>query len=181
MSDALLGYQEWERTKLRSTSLNGHSKLIKVVRKFQDDQIALMFTVFELRCTREQRSVIRKSFRGSYCLNRSEYSVFRMPIKGLKFCTHELEAFIPVGDFYIKLFDTILADSVGHGHNGYYFPENGEYSMYDVNKEIQRIFVESVIVISSDLESRPITNEIAAYLGGPDISVSLDLNLSSIR
>lgn len=44
---------------------------------------------------------------------------------------------------------------MGHGHNGYYFPENGEYKMYDVSKEVQAILVKFGIVKSSESNSEP--------------------------
>ena len=47
------------------------------------------------------------------------------------------DTFPTVADLYIVLFDSILANpKTGHGHNGYYFGENGEHSLYDVGKAI---------------------------------------------
>ena len=50
-----------------------------------------------------------------------------------------------MADLYIVLYDTIAtkgADNVDHGIRGYYFGENGEHSLYDISKEIGRVFVE---------------------------------------
>ena len=46
-------------------------------------------------------------------------------------------------EFYITLYDAIAADpsKVGHGHNGYYFGENGEYTWYDLATAIGKALV----------------------------------------
>lgn len=43
-----------------------------------------------------------------------------------------------VADFYIILFDAILAanPAPGHGREGYYFGENGHYLVYDLCKSV---------------------------------------------
>lgn len=46
-------------------------------------------------------------------------------------------------EFYVTLFDAILSrpEEIGHGHDGYYFGENGEYSWYDLGKAIGKALV----------------------------------------
>ncbi len=61
--------------------------------------------------------------------------------------TFQLEA-----EFYVKLFDAILTSpsAVGHGHNGYYFGENGEFSWYDLAKAIGKALVKRGISTSDE-------------------------------
>ncbi|KII85280.1 hypothetical protein PLICRDRAFT_179013 [Plicaturopsis crispa FD-325 SS-3] len=73
-------------------------------------------------------------------------------------------------DLYIVLLDAALSgsDKAGHGHQGYYFAENGEHNLYDVSAEIARVLFElgkgqrpSPTVFSDD--------EVKKYFGGPYI------------
>jgi hypothetical protein len=42
-----------------------------------------------------------------------------------------------VADLYIVLYDSVVSNSAtGHGREGYYFAENGEYMFYDVASKV---------------------------------------------
>lgn len=58
----------------------------------------------------------------------------------------------PEAEFYVTLFDSILTNpsAVGHGHNGYYFGENGEYTWYDLAKAIGAALVKRGIAKSDE-------------------------------
>lgn len=49
-----------------------------------------------------------------------------------------------VADLYVVILDSILSgsDKAGHGHEGYYFGENGEHKLYDVSAEIAKALFE---------------------------------------
>lgn len=50
-----------------------------------------------------------------------------------------------VADLYIVLYDYITShplDETPHGHEGYFFGENGEHRLYDIGKAIQVAFNE---------------------------------------
>ena len=47
-----------------------------------------------------------------------------------------------MADLYIVLYDSVVSNSAtGHGREGYYFAENGEYMFYDVAKVIAEALV----------------------------------------
>ncbi|KAJ7174949.1 NAD-binding protein [Mycena crocata] len=46
-----------------------------------------------------------------------------------------------LADLYVALYDAIVADTTGHGRNGFYFAESGEHSLYDVGKAIGEALV----------------------------------------
>jgi hypothetical protein len=47
-----------------------------------------------------------------------------------------------VAELYIALFNAILSDpSTGHGPNGYYIAENGDYTLYEASKAIGEALV----------------------------------------
>ncbi|KAI0806131.1 NAD-P-binding protein [Irpex lacteus] len=55
-------------------------------------------------------------------------------------------------EFYVQLFDAITTtpSQVGHGHNGYYFGENGEYTWYDLARAIGKALVKRGISTSEE-------------------------------
>lgn len=46
-----------------------------------------------------------------------------------------------VSHLYTTLYDAIVADTAGHGRNGFYFGASGEHSLYDVGKAIGQALV----------------------------------------
>ncbi len=62
-------------------------------------------------------------------------------------------------DLYIVLHDAIAKNpaAVGHGRDGYYFAENGEYSWYEVSKAIGKAMVE--LGLSKSEEPTTFTSE----------------------
>jgi hypothetical protein len=47
-----------------------------------------------------------------------------------------------VADLYIVLFDSIMTNpATGHGREGYYFGENGEYTHYEASKAVAEALV----------------------------------------
>jgi len=52
--------------------------------------------------------------------------------------------YVTAADLYIILFDTIRTkpDSAGHGSEGYYFAENGQYSALEVARAISESLVD---------------------------------------
>jgi len=45
--------------------------------------------------------------------------------------------FYSVADLYIILYDTIVSNpEIGHGREGFYFGENGEYTLYEASKAV---------------------------------------------
>ncbi|KAF7790005.1 hypothetical protein EIP86_000953 [Pleurotus ostreatoroseus] len=69
-------------------------------------------------------------------------------------------------DLYIVLYDAITKNpnTVGHGKNGYYFAENGEYTWYDVSKAIGKAMVE-LHLSKSDEPTTFTTEELIKYWG----------------
>lgn len=57
-----------------------------------------------------------------------------------------------VVDLYILLFDAVLTnpENVGHGREGYFFVENGEFRWYDLSKAIGEALVEAGLAKSSE-------------------------------
>jgi len=45
-------------------------------------------------------------------------------------------------DLYITIYNSVRNPSTGHGREGYYFAENGEYSQYEVAKAISEAMFE---------------------------------------
>jgi hypothetical protein len=43
---------------------------------------------------------------------------------------------------YIIIYNSVLNPSTGHGREGYYFAENGEYSQYEAAKAISEAMLE---------------------------------------
>jgi hypothetical protein len=43
---------------------------------------------------------------------------------------------------YITIYNSVLNPSTGHGREGYYFAENGEYSQYEAAKAISEAMFE---------------------------------------
>lgn len=74
-------------------------------------------------------------------------------------------------EFYVKLYDAILANpsAVGHGHNGYYFGENGEYSWYDLAKAIGKSLVRRGIS-KSDEPTTFAKEELSKYFWAEEIA-----------
>lgn len=71
----------------------------------------------------------------------------------------------------MKLFDAILtsASAVGHGHDGYYFGENGEFSWYDLAKAIGKALVKRGIS-TSDEPTTFAKEELSKYFWTEEIS-----------
>lgn len=69
-------------------------------------------------------------------------------------------------DLYIVLYDAIVKNpaTVGHGRDGYYFAENGEYSWYEVSKEIGKAMVE-LGLSKSEEPTTFTTEELIKYWG----------------
>ncbi|KAI0091093.1 NAD-P-binding protein [Irpex rosettiformis] len=69
-------------------------------------------------------------------------------------------------DFFIILFDAILAspDKVGHGRDGYYFGENGDYLWYDLSKWIGKALVKRGLSQSEEPTTFN-TEELIKYFG----------------
>jgi len=78
-----------------------------------------------------------------------------------------------VADFYIILFDATRKDpSLGHGHDGYYFAETGEYTYHDVGKAIGEALV--ALGKADNPEPTPFTpEEVGKYLGVCSLCVFL--------
>ncbi|KAI0090262.1 NAD-P-binding protein [Irpex rosettiformis] len=55
-------------------------------------------------------------------------------------------------EFYVTLYDAITTNpsAVGHGHNGYYFGENGEYTWYELAKAIGKALVKRGLSTSDE-------------------------------
>ncbi|KAG8216629.1 hypothetical protein J3R82DRAFT_6824 [Butyriboletus roseoflavus] len=47
-----------------------------------------------------------------------------------------------IADLYIVLYDAILDGRAGHGRNGLYFGENGEYTLKDVSAQVAQVLVD---------------------------------------
>lgn len=60
-----------------------------------------------------------------------------------------------------------MADTTGHGHDGYYFLENGEVKLYEAMREIAKIFVELGLIKATHLEPTSYTEEEIAKNFGP--------------
>ena len=69
-----------------------------------------------------------------------------------------------MADFYIILFNATRKDaSLGHGHEGYYFAETGEYTYHDVGKAIGEALV--ALGKADNPEPTPFTpEEVGKYL-----------------
>ena len=69
-------------------------------------------------------------------------------------------------DFFITLFDAILSnpEKVGHGRDGYYFGENGDFLWYDVSKYIGKALVKRGISQSEEPTTFT-TEELIKYFG----------------
>ena len=69
-------------------------------------------------------------------------------------------------DLYIVLYDAIAKnpETVGHGKNGYYFAESGEYKWYDVSKAIGKAMVE-LGLSKNDEPTTFTTEELIKYWG----------------
>lgn len=78
-------------------------------------------------------------------------------------------------DLYITLYDAIVADSdkVGHGTDGYYFGENGEYSWYDIAKAIGKAMVK--LGLSKTDEPTTFTDEELVNFFGSVVGVILSV------
>jgi len=71
-----------------------------------------------------------------------------------------------VADLYLALFDAIMSDpSTGHGPDGYYIGENGDYSLHDACKAVGEALVDHGK--SQTAEPTPFTpDECMKYFGG---------------
>jgi hypothetical protein len=91
-----------------------------------------------------------------------------------------LTAVVSAADLYIVLYDTIVKngpDNVDHGIRGYYFGENGEYSWYDISKEIGRTMIE--LKLTNNPEPTTFSDEeLVKYFGSvvcPHLLSSFDM------
>ncbi|KAI0789841.1 NAD(P)-binding protein [Abortiporus biennis] len=75
-----------------------------------------------------------------------------------------------VADAYMLIFDAIRSnpDAVGHGRNGYYFLENGEYSAHDLTKAIAKTLYEIGKVKSSEPTAFT-PEELVNYFGSQEV------------
>jgi len=63
-----------------------------------------------------------------------------------------------IADLYIVLYDAIVSDpSTGHGRAGFYFGENGEYTLYEVSKTIAEAML--ALGLGKTVEPTPYTEE----------------------
>ena len=62
-----------------------------------------------------------------------------------------------VADFFIVLYDAILAGKATHGREGTYFSESGQYAFKDVSAKIGEALVE--LGVSSTAEPTPFVEE----------------------
>ncbi len=71
-------------------------------------------------------------------------------------------------DLYIRLFDALLdnPETVSHGHDGYFFVENGEFSMVAVLTAVADALFALGRIPSGELVSRS-DAEMGAYYGSP--------------
>lgn len=74
-----------------------------------------------------------------------------------------------VAELFIVLYNAVLknSDAVDHGHKGYYFAENGEYTWYDVSKAIGRAMVE--LGLSKNDEPTTFTSEELVKYWGSEV------------
>lgn len=81
-----------------------------------------------------------------------------------------------MANLYINIFDAVSSNhSPGHGREGYYFGENGEYTLYDLAKEIGYILVK----FNKSTFRDPTTftqDEIVKYFGVGPITVDDDID-----
>jgi hypothetical protein len=57
----------------------------------------------------------------------------------------------PVADLYVVLYDSIMSNpATGHGRDGYYFGENGEYTHYEVAKAVAQALVAKGLGMTSE-------------------------------
>ncbi|KII89892.1 hypothetical protein PLICRDRAFT_40076 [Plicaturopsis crispa FD-325 SS-3] len=73
-----------------------------------------------------------------------------------------------VADLYIVLLDSVLSgtDAAAHGHEGYYFGENGEHKLYDVSAAVAKALFE----LGKGKSTEPTTfseDELQKYFGSP--------------
>jgi len=82
-----------------------------------------------------------------------------------------------VADLYILLFDTILSNPelVAHGHEGFYFGENGEHTWYEISKEIASALVD--LGRGESKEPTPFTaEELIKYFGSEKMGYNYGTN-----
>ena len=57
----------------------------------------------------------------------------------------------PVADLYVVLYNSIMSNpATGHGRDGYYFGENGEYTHYEVAKAVAQALVAKGLGMASE-------------------------------
>jgi hypothetical protein len=72
-----------------------------------------------------------------------------------------------VADLYIVLYDSIVSNpATGHGRAGFYFGENGEYTLYEVSTAISEALL--ALGKGKTLEPTPFTEE--EYKRNPGVS-----------
>lgn len=72
-----------------------------------------------------------------------------------------------VADLYIVLYDSVVSNpATGHGRAGFYFGENGEYTLYEVSKAISEAML--ALGKGKTLEPTPFTEE--EYEREPNVS-----------
>ncbi|CAL1702836.1 unnamed protein product [Somion occarium] len=82
-----------------------------------------------------------------------------------------------VVDLYILLFDAVLTnpENVGHGREGYFFVENGEFRWYDLSKAIGEALVEAGLAKSSEPTSFS-DEELIKYAGSMEMGNGMGTN-----